>query len=92
MAPAETVQIALQLQPGTKHVVVVGGVAPFDRQELAAVKKELKALRRPASTLSYLTDLAMPDLLERLQALAKSHSRPPHLSRAGCGRNQLQIK
>jgi hypothetical protein len=30
MAPAETVQIGLQLQPGTKNVVVVGGVAPFD--------------------------------------------------------------
>src|SRR5215510_12369808 len=29
--PEETVRVALQLQPGTKRVVVVGGVGAFDR-------------------------------------------------------------
>ena len=80
MAPAETVKIGLQLQPGTKNVVVVGGVAPFDREGLAAVKKALKPYEGSLD-ISYLTDLPVPDLLERLQALAKSHSRPSHLGR-----------
>ena len=66
MAPAETVGIALRLQPGTKNVVVVGsGIAPFEREQLATVKKELKAYEGRVD-ISYLPDLAMPDLLERL--------------------------
>ena len=68
MAPAETVQIGLQLQPGTKNVVVVGGVAPFDREGLAAVKEALKPYEGRLD-ISYLTDLAVPDLLKRLQHL-----------------------
>src|ERR1700733_1937873 len=68
MAPAETVGIALRLLPGTKNVVVVGGVSPYDREQLANVKEELKAYERRVG-ISYLTDLAMPDLLERLRHL-----------------------
>ena len=66
--PAETVGIALRLLPGTKNVVVVGGVGPLDREELANVKKELKTYEGRVD-ISYLTDLAMPDLLERLRHL-----------------------
>ena len=69
MAPAETLEIALQLQPGTKHVVVVGGVADFDKQQLAVVKQATESDSQTISTLSILTDLAMPDLLERLKHL-----------------------
>ena len=65
MAPAETVGIALRLQPGTKNVVVVGSDAPFEREELATVKEELKAYEGRVD-ISYLTGMAMPDLLERL--------------------------
>jgi PAS domain S-box-containing protein len=68
MAPAETVGIALRLLPGTKNVVVVGGVSPIDREQLANIKKELKAYEGRVD-ISYLTDLAMPDLLERLRHL-----------------------
>jgi PAS domain S-box-containing protein len=68
MAPAETVQVGLQLQPGTKNVVVVGGVAPFDREGLAAVKKALKPYEGRLD-ISYPTDLPVPDLLKRLQQL-----------------------
>jgi ABC-type uncharacterized transport system substrate-binding protein len=71
MAPTETVGIALQLLPGTKNVVVVGGVGPFDREQLATVKKDLKAYEGRVD-ISYLTDLAMPDLLERLRNLASN--------------------
>ena len=68
MAPAETVRIALRLLPGTKNVVVARGVSPVDREELADIKEELKAYECRVD-ISYLTDSAMPDLLERLRHL-----------------------
>jgi PAS domain S-box-containing protein len=68
IAPAETVRVALRLLPGTKNVVVVGGVAPIDREQLANVKKALTAYEGHVD-ISYLTDFAMPDLLERLRHL-----------------------
>ena len=68
MAPGKTMEIALRLQPGTKNVVVVGGMAPFDRKVLATVKEDLKAYEGRVD-ISYLTDLAMPDLLKRLEHL-----------------------
>jgi signal transduction histidine kinase len=67
MAPAKTLETALRLQPGTEHVVV-GGIANFDRQQLANVKTELKAFTDHLD-ITYMTELAMPDLLERLRHL-----------------------
>jgi len=67
-APAKTVGIALRLVPGTKNVVVVGGVARIDREVVAKVKKELMSYEGRVE-ISYLTDLAMPDLLQRLRRL-----------------------
>jgi PAS domain S-box-containing protein len=66
--PEKTLDLALRLKPGTKHVVVVGGVSPYDRHLEALVKKRFQ---RYESTLdfTYLTDLAMPTLLERLKHL-----------------------
>ncbi len=71
MAPAKTLEAALRLQPGTEHVVVAGGVSDIDRQQVATVKAELKAFTDHLD-ITYMTDLAMPDLLERLRHL------PPH--------------
>jgi PAS domain S-box-containing protein len=68
MAPRETVGLALRLLPGTRNVVVVGGVAPFDREILANVKKQLMSYEGRVE-ISYLTDLAMPALLQRLRRL-----------------------
>jgi signal transduction histidine kinase len=69
MAPAKTLEVALRLRPGTEHVVVVnGGIANFDKQELASVKAELNAFTDHLD-ITYLTELAMPDLLERLRHL-----------------------
>jgi PAS domain S-box-containing protein len=68
MAPRETVGLALRLLPGTRNVVVVGGVAPIDREVLANVKKQLMSYEGRVE-ISYLTDLAIPDLLERLRRL-----------------------
>lgn len=68
ITPVETVGLALRLLPDTKHVVVVGGVAHIDREILANVKKQLMSYAGRVE-ISYLTDWAMPDLLERLRRL-----------------------
>src|SRR6476646_1031909 len=66
--PEETLKAALALQPGTKHVVVVGGVGVYDRY-LEAIARE--SFRKYESRLefTYLTDLGMPTLVERLKHL-----------------------
>jgi len=68
VAPAATLEAALRLQPDTKHVIVVGGTSPFDRQQEAAVRNQLKAYENRFD-ISYLTDLPMPALLERIKNL-----------------------
>ena len=69
MAPAKTLEVALRLRPGTEHVVVVsGGIADYDKQELRSVKQQLKAFTDHLD-ITYMTGLAMPDLLERLRHL-----------------------
>jgi PAS domain S-box-containing protein len=69
-AVQETLSAALRLQPDTEHVVVIGGVANYDRQREAAVRQQLKTYAEHLD-ISYLTDLAMPALLERLRHLPK---------------------
>jgi PAS domain S-box-containing protein len=66
--PEETLKAALALQPGTKHVVVVGGVGAYDRH-LEAIARN--SFRKYESELdfTYLTDLGMPALIERLKHL-----------------------
>jgi len=66
--PEETLKAALALQPGTRHVVVVGGVGSYDRY-LEAIARE--SFRKYESKLdfTYLTDLAMPALVEQLKHL-----------------------
>jgi PAS domain S-box-containing protein len=70
IAPAETLQIALRLQPGTEHVVVVGGVTVFDKKQEALIKQQIKGLTDHLD-ITYMTDLAVPDLLERLRRLPR---------------------
>jgi len=72
VAPAATVEAALRLQPGTKHVVVIGGVGVFEQHQQALVKEQLAGYKDRLD-ISYLTDLAMPALLGRLKTLP-SHS------------------
>lgn len=69
-APARTVEIGLRLQPGTEHVVVVGGVSDFDKQQQAYIKQHLKGLADHLD-IAYMTDLAVPELLERLTHLPR---------------------
>jgi PAS domain S-box-containing protein len=68
MAPTETLEIALRLLPGARNVVVVGGIGSNDRAQLGVVKEDLKPYEGRID-ISYFTDLAMPDLLERLRHL-----------------------
>jgi signal transduction histidine kinase len=76
--PEGTLRAALQLQPDTRHVVVVGGVGTFDRAEEGIVKKSLRDYESKLD-FTYLTDLDMPTLLERLQHLP-SHTIVIHTS------------
>lgn len=68
IAPSQTLDVALRLRPNTRHVVVVVGTTPFDKQQLAAIKEELKTYESRLDV-SYVTDLTMPDLLERVRHL-----------------------
>jgi PAS domain S-box-containing protein len=68
LQPEETLKAALHLLPGTKRVVVVGGMGKFDEQWEEVAKQ---AFQKHESKLefSYFTDLTMPVLLERLRHL-----------------------
>ena len=66
--PEMTLKAALQLRPGTRHVVVVGGVGAFDRDIEATVKTSLSSYESKLE-FTYLTNLTMPALLERLKHL-----------------------
>jgi signal transduction histidine kinase/ABC-type uncharacterized transport system substrate-binding protein len=66
--PEKTLIAALHLQPDTKHVVVVGGTGAFDRSLEAFTKKSLRKYESQFE-FTYLTDLDMPTLLERLRRL-----------------------
>ena len=66
--PAETLEAALHLLPGTKHVVVVGGMGQFDRQWETVAKESFRNYESKLD-FTYLTDLAMPALLEQLKHL-----------------------
>jgi PAS domain S-box-containing protein len=65
---AKTLEAAMLLQPGTKHVVVIGGATSLDRHLEALVKGELRGYESKLE-ITYLTDLTMPLLLERLRHL-----------------------
>lgn len=66
--PEETLRLALRLRPGTRHVVVTGGVGVFERSLEARAKE---GFRNFDSSLdfTYLTNLDMSSLLERLRHL-----------------------
>jgi PAS domain S-box-containing protein len=68
LQPEQTLEAALHLFPGTKHVVVVGGTGKFDEVWERVAKQ---AFQKYESKLefTYLTDLTMPALLERLKHL-----------------------
>jgi PAS domain S-box-containing protein len=68
--PAETLNVALQLLPGTKHVVIVGGASEFDEGWKASAKQTFNYHEKVDFT--YLTDFTMLTLLERLKHLPRN--------------------
>jgi PAS domain S-box-containing protein len=66
--PEKTLNLALRLQPGTRHLVVTGGVGQFDRDVESIVRKSFSKYESTLE-ITYLTDLAMPALLDRLRNL-----------------------
>jgi signal transduction histidine kinase/ABC-type uncharacterized transport system substrate-binding protein len=67
---AKTLEVALRLQPGTRRVVVVGGVAPFDRHVEDIVRENLRSYETKME-FTYLTDLDILTLCEHLKRLPK---------------------
>ena len=66
--PEGTLNVALHLLPSTKHVVVVGGVGKFDEGWEATAKQSFHNYESKLE-FTYLFDLTMPALLERLKHL-----------------------
>ncbi len=66
--PTKTLEAALRLKPGTKHVFLVGGTSPYDRSIEALYREGLHNYESKLD-FKYLTDLAMPQLLDRLRHL-----------------------
>src|SRR5579872_6256208 len=66
--PGETLDLALHLLPGTKHVVVVGGMGRFD-DGFEAIAKQSFQNYESKFDFTYLTELTMPTLLEQLKHL-----------------------
>ena len=66
--PEGTLNAALRLLPSTKHVVVVGGVGKFDEGFEAIAKQSFRNYESKLE-FTYLFDLTMPALLERLKHL-----------------------
>jgi PAS domain S-box-containing protein len=67
---AGTVSSALLLLPKTKRVVVVAGMAPYDRQQLQQVKKQLEPFNSRVD-ISYVTDLSMAEVQRKIHELSK---------------------
>jgi signal transduction histidine kinase len=70
LEPAKTLDAILKLLPQTQHVVVVGGTSAFDKGIEAPVRADLSSHHPAAVDVTYLTDVTMTDLLERLRHLA----------------------
>lgn len=68
LRPEETLNAALHLLPNTKHVVVVGGMGNFDFGWEAIAKQSFQNYEAKMD-FTYLNDLTMPALVERLRHL-----------------------
>lgn len=68
LQPEQTLKAALELLPGTQHVVVVGGAGKFDEVWEHVAKQAFQGYQSKLD-FTYLTNLTMPVLLERLRSL-----------------------
>jgi signal transduction histidine kinase/ABC-type uncharacterized transport system substrate-binding protein len=68
LEPEQTLELALHLFPDTRQVFVVGGSSDFDRVVMSLTKKALSSVKTK-SEITYLTDMEMNKLLEKLRNL-----------------------
>lgn len=68
LEPTKTVDVALNLLPETRSLFVIGGQSRYDRRLVAIVKAELASYENKLNV-TYLTDLPMNQLRERLKQL-----------------------
>ena len=68
LEPAKTVEAALGLLPETRHLFVVAGQSDYDRRLTALVKTALTSYENKLDV-TYLTDLPISELLERVRHL-----------------------
>jgi len=68
LEPQKTVDLGLSLFPGTEHIFVVGGNTLYDKTLVDITKAKL-IVREPLPDITYLADLNMSALLERLAHL-----------------------
>ncbi len=68
LEPGKTVEAALGLLPRTRHLFVVGGQSDYDRRLTALAKTALTSYENKLDV-TYLTDLPMSELQERLRHL-----------------------
>jgi signal transduction histidine kinase len=66
--PEKTLIAALQTRPATRHVIVVGGLGKFDRAVEATARASFHKYESKYE-FTYLVDLDMPSLFERLRHL-----------------------
>jgi PAS domain S-box-containing protein len=66
--PEKTLEVALRLQPRTRHVVVVGGKTAFDSELVAWFHERLRSYESSLD-ITYVTDLPMSQLLDSLSRL-----------------------
>ncbi len=66
--PVKTLEAALLLFPDTRHVIVVGGSSTYDKQVISATRDSFSSFEGKAE-ISYLVDLEIGELLERLRNL-----------------------
>lgn len=68
--PQGTLDMALRLQPDTRHVVVIGGTNENDRSYEATVRKALQEYENRLD-IRYLTGSSMEEILEEVRRLPK---------------------
>jgi signal transduction histidine kinase/ABC-type uncharacterized transport system substrate-binding protein len=68
LEPRKTLEVALRLLPDTRHVFVVGGTSAYDRTVMSLTKDALSSFAANVE-ITYLTDMSMGGLLEKLRNL-----------------------
>ena len=71
LAVSETIDTALRLQPRTRHIIIFEGTSLNDMGFNGAIEDKLRMYDRKFE-ISYLTNLTMPDLLERVKKLPEN--------------------